>query len=621
MIKKTFIYISGLILIFIFPACNTDFLNTQPLDQISSAAVWKDGALSEGFVTEIYNGLGNGGFDEQMLASLSDDAIFTHPGRGIKVVNEGTLNSDNLGWVSDTYAWGSMYSRIRDCNLALKNLATATFDDQALNNRLRGEVHFLRAYFFQQLLRYYGAVPLIDSAYELNDDYSIARNSYAECVDFIVRECDSATALLSGKTMDQGRASEAAALALKSRVLLYAASDLHDIPTASAKSATIAGYEHPELLGYTSGDRTARWKKAQAAAKAVIDLSGYGYKLNLTSPVSKEEGKKNYMSIAMGGESKSTETDPAAASDLIFARYFSPNKDEAGEYVGRNNGPNGYHNWAGNTPIGQLVDAYLMDDGSEFSWNNSTEAAHPYKDRDPRFYASILYDGADWKPRNIVSGNVDPANQIQTGVYEGNNGEFIGGLDTRESAIEDWNGSWTGYYVRKFTDPDPKIVEQTDRQYIPWPFFRYTEAVLNYVEACIHLQQENEARKWLSRIRYRSGMPAVTATGNSLVQVYRNERRIEMAFEEQRYHDVRRWMIAPQTLGQLPEFIKIVGKLKSGKSSLTPYHHDESVYKYTYTPFKDNTLENRKWKDKMYFRPFSRSEINKNNKLIQNPGY
>src|SRR5699024_9357711 len=113
---------------------------------------------------------------------------------------------------------------------------------------------------------------------------------------------------------------------------------------------------HPELLGYTSGDRTARWKKAQAAAKAVIDLSGYGYKLNLTSPVSKEEGKKNYMSIAMGGESKSTETDPAAASDLIFARYFSPNKDEAGEYVGRNNGPNGYHNWAGNTPIGQLVD-------------------------------------------------------------------------------------------------------------------------------------------------------------------------------------------------------------------------------------------------------------------------
>src|SRR5699024_3242885 len=234
MIKKTFIYISGLLLIFIFPACNTDFLNTQPLDQISSNAVWKDGALSEGFVTEIYNGLGNGGFDEQMLASLSDDAIFTHPGRGIKVVNEGTLNSDNLGWVSDTYAWGSMYSRIRDCNLALKNLATATFDDQALNNRLRGEVHFLRAYFFQQLLRYYGAVPLIDSAYELNDDYSIARNSYAECVDFIVRECDSATALLSGKTMDQGRASEAAALALKSRVLLYAASDLHDTPTASA---------------------------------------------------------------------------------------------------------------------------------------------------------------------------------------------------------------------------------------------------------------------------------------------------------------------------------------------------------------------------------------------------
>src|SRR5699024_4613331 len=184
MIKKTFIYISGLILIFIFPACNTDFLNTQPLDQISSAAVWKDGALSEGFVTEIYNGLGNGGFDEQMLASLSDDAIFTHPGRGIKVVNEGTLNPDNLGWVSGTYAWGSMYSRIRDCNLALENLATATFDDQALNNRLRGEVHFLRAYFFQQLLRYYEAVPFFDSTYELKYDFSIAIISNPTVLDF-----------------------------------------------------------------------------------------------------------------------------------------------------------------------------------------------------------------------------------------------------------------------------------------------------------------------------------------------------------------------------------------------------------------------------------------------------
>lgn len=620
--KKTFLIIGAVcISLWTITACNQDFLNTKPLDQVSSEDVWKDGSLAEAFVTEIYNGLGNGGFDEQMLASLSDESVFTHPGRGIKVVNEGTLNADNLGWVSGTYEWGSMYSRIRDCNLALENLARATFDDPQLKDRLRGEAHFLRAYFYQQLLRYYGGVPIIDSTYGLNDNYSISRNTYKECVDFIIKDCDSAVALLEGKTMDKGRCSKAAALALKSRVLLYAASDLHDIPAAKMKSSLIAGYPHPEYLGYTEGDRMERWQKAKDAAKAVLDLPGYGYKLDLTAPVSAEEGTKNYLSIAMGGGSKSSDADPAAASELIFARYFNANKDEGGEYVGRNNGPNGYHNWAGNTPIGELVDDYEMADGSKFSWSNPAQAAHPYDNRDPRFYASILYDGAGWKPRDIVSGDVDPANEIQTGHYETNGGEMIPGLDTRESSIEDWNGSWTGYYVRKFTDPDPNIVEQTGRQYIPWPFFRYTEAVLNYVEACIHLNQEDEARTWLNKIRFRAGMPAILASGTTLRDEYRNERRIEMAYEEQRYHDTRRWMIAPQTLGRLPEFIKITGKLKPGKTAPNPYHHDESIYTYTYTPIKDKALENRKWEDKMYFRPFGRDEINKNDKLIQNPGY
>lgn len=605
----------------IFTACNTDFLNTKPLNQVSSEDVWKDAALSEAFVTDLYNGLGQGGFDEQMLASLSDEAVFTHPGRGIKVVNEGTLNPDNQGWVSGTYSWNSMYSRIRACNLALENLAKATFDDQTLNDRLRGESHFLRAYYYQQLLRYYGAVPIIDSSYGLGEDYSIARNTYEECVNFIVQECDSAAILLDGKTMDKGRCSKAAALALKSRVLLYAASDLHDIPTAKAKSSLIAGFAHPELLGYVSGDRIERWQKAKDAAKAVLDIPDYGYKLDLMAPVSPEEGKNNYISIAMGGGSKASVADPAAASELIFARYFTPNKSEGGQQQGLYNGPNGYHNWAGNEPIGELVDDYEMMDGSKFSWNDPAEAAHPYENRDPRFYASILYDGADWKPRNKISGNVDPANQIQSGHYENNNGEMMPGLDTRESSIENWNGSWSGYYCRKFIDPDPNLIDNTMRQYIPWPFFRYTEAIFNYVEACIHLNLEDEARTWLNKIRFRAGMPAITASGEALVKEYRNERQIEMAYEEQRYHDTRRWMTAPQTLGRLPEFIKVIGKLKPGKKAPVPYRHDEDIYTYTYTPVKDDALENRRWVDKMYFRPISRDEINRNEKLIQNPGY
>ncbi|HEY6082748.1 MAG TPA: RagB/SusD family nutrient uptake outer membrane protein [Chitinophagaceae bacterium] len=604
----------------VFASCNKDFLNTKPLDKASSAIVWKDGALSQAFVTDIYNGLGNGGFDEQMLASISDEAVFTHAGRGINTINEGTLNPSNLGWVSGTYEWGSMYGRIRACNLALAELNNATFSDTVLNNRLRGEAHFLRGYFYQQLVRYYGGVPLISKPYGLNQDYTIARNTFEDCVNFIVKDCDSAYVLLAGKHMDKGRASSAAALALKSRILLYAASDLHDIPTAKAKSSVIAGYSNPELLGYISGDRTARWQKAKDAAKAVLDLPGYGYKLNLTAPVTPDEGRKNYISIAMAGGSKSSDADPGAASELIFARYFIPDKDEGGENQGLYNGPNGYHNWAGNTPIQELVDDYEMMDGSKFDWNNSSDADSPYVNRDPRFYASVLYDGAPWKPRNKISGNVDPANQIQTGQYQVGSG-MIPGLDTRQSAIENWNGSWSSYYFRKFIDPDPNIVDNNTKQFVPWPFFRYTEAVFNYAEACIELGQDAEALTWLNKIRFRAGMPAITLAGDALRQEYRNERRIEMAFEEQRYHDARRWMIAPSTLGRKVEYMSVTGTLKPGATAPSPYRYDNSIYNYSYKVVVDNSLEDRQWLDKMYFRPISRDEVNKNNKLIQNPGY
>ena len=605
-------------------ACNKDFLNTKPLGEVSSADVWKDGALTEAFVTEIYNGLETGGFNEQMLASLTDEAVFTHTGRSINTINEGSLSPSNTGWVSGTYNWATMYSRIRSCNVALENIRTATFDNQALKDRLSGEAHFLRGYYYQQLVRYYGGVPLVDRAYGLDEDYTIARSSFEDCVNFIVKECDSAIALLNGVSMAKGRATANAALALKSRILLYAASDMHDIPTLQSKTSFLSGYAAPEVLGYTSGDRVARWQTAKVAAKAVMDAAGSGYKLDLNAPVTAEQGRNNYMSIAMGGGSKAPGVDASAASEIIFGRYFVPEKDEGGSYQGLYNGPNGYHNWAGNTPIGLLVDDYEMMDGSKFDWNNAALKSAPYKNRDPRLYASILYDGADWKPRDLISGNVDPANQIQTGQYDLKIGGTLvnfNGLDTRSSTIEDWNGSRTGYYVRKFIDPDPGIVDNNTRQYLPWPFFRYTEAVFNYIEACIELGEDPEARNWLNKIRFRSGMPAITESGTALRDRYRNERRIEMSFEEQRYHDARRWLIAPTTLGRKITFISVLGKFKPGKELNGTYKHDETIYNYTYTPVVDENHEDRTWLDKMYFRPINLDEINKNDKLVQNPGY
>ena len=614
---KTGMVTSLIAVFFLLTACNDDFLDTQPLDKISSSATWSDGTLSEAFVFSVYSYLGFGGFEEQMQAVITDEAFFTHAGRNINTFNEGSESPSNVAWTSSTYAWSNMYSAIRQANVAIANLPEATFEDQSLKDKLMGEAHFLRAYYYHQLLRFYGGVPIIDSPYTLDDDLSIARSTFAQTVDFIVAELDKSASLLTGKDMAEGRASRIAAMALKSRVLLYAASDLHESSKAPSGYGT-------DLHAY-SGGQQARWQAAQQAAKAVLDITS-GYKTDLTEPVSHEEGKANAVAISMGG--KSAVADAGASSELIFVRTLSSkytpedNWPLGGTHFGVNNGPNGYHNWSGNPPIQQMVDDYEMMDGSSFDWDNTTHKADPYASRDPRFYAHVLYDGAPWKPRPSDVVAIDPYDEIQTGYYDDGNGGLINGVDTRESPIENWNGSRTRYNLRKWIDPDPAIKENlTSHQVIPWPFIRYAEVVLNYVEASINLGQEDEARNWMNKTRFRVGMPAVTESGPALLAKYINERRIELAFEEHRYHDARRWLIAPETLGRGIEKINVTATLKPGKSPHVPYRHDKAVYDYTYEVQNETSIENRTWKDKMYYRPISRDEINKNELLVQNPGY
>lgn len=614
-IKHIFVLVTAL---FTIASCNSDFLNTEPLGEVSQAAVWTDPALADAFVTGIYQGFGNGGFDEQMLASLTDESIFTHPGRGITTITEARTNSADDGWVNNTIFWGNMYSYIRRANIAIEELSEPQFEnDGGIVDRLLGEAKFMRAYYYHQLARYYGGVPIVDRPYGLGEEtYEAPRNTWEETINFIISDLDDAATLLAGKSMAAGRSSELAALALKSRVLLYAASDLHDGPTASANSSLLAGFSDLDLLAYTGGDRTQRWQQAQAAAKAVLDKAS-GNLYGLSSPVSHEEGIQNYINNSLsrnGGE-----------NELIMARYFINAKQENGGRQGLFNGPNGYNNWAGNSPVQLLVDDYEMMDGTEFDWNNPEHAANPYENRDARFYASILYDGAQWKPRSSANQAKDPLGQIQTGTYEitDESGAKVThfGLDTRNSPIEDWNGSYTGYYIRKFIDPDPAIVDQNTWQEVPWPILRYTEAVLNYVEASLELGQEDEARAWLNQIRFRVGQPALTSSGDELMEDYRNERRIEMAYEEQRYHDARRWMIAEETLGRKANTISITGTLKPGETN-SLYRYDPEIYNYVYKVVPiDPGKENRTWLDKMYYIPILRDELNRNTLLIQNPGF
>ena len=594
-------------------ACNTDFLNTRPLGEATKDDVWQDQALAEAFVNEIYNGLSSGGFLETMLSSATDETMFTH-NYGMKNMGEATISPTDAEYVNNrgTFQWDDMYKRIRACNVFFQNVGKVPFEKTATGERLRGEVYFLRAYFYHQLVRAYGGVPLIDTVYTLEDkDYTVARNSFSDCVEHIVRDCDSAAHLLQGKeniTL-KGRATEGAALALKSRILVYAASDLYDFPTASTKAPVIATVASHDVLGYTSGDRAARWRRAKAAALAVMDLNRYS--LAFPTPATPEEASANYQKMFLGDNSES-----------IFSRYFLNAKSEAGGQIGLYNGLNGYHNWSGNTPTQLLVDDYEMADGTPFNWSNPMHKAKPYLNRDPRFYASILYDGANWRQRPSDVAAKDPANQAQTGIYEVWDAEHsqtinAPGLDTRQGPVENWNGSFTGYYMKKFIDP--AVDAQYFRQEVPYPFFRYTEVLFNYAEACMELGEENETRKYLNEIRTRAGMPTTSESGAALKARLQREKEIEMVFEEQRFFDVRRWMVAPATVGRALRGINVVGKLKPNVK-VTLYQHDENSYDYTYTPV---TLvnENRIWLDKMYFMPLQRDEMNRNNKLVQNPGY
>ena len=624
--KKRKLVLLGLLTVALIPiSCNEDFLETQPLDSISADATWADGALSQAFVFNVYSSLGYGGFEEEGLASLTDEAMFIHSGRGINVINEGSLSPAGTGNVNIIPQWNELYLAVRKANIAIQELPNATFEDQSLKDRLLGEAHFLRAYYYHQLMRYYGSAPLIETPYGLDEDYSVARGTFAENVDFIVSDLDQAISLLDGKDITAGRASKLSAMGLKSRVLIYAASDLRDGPTASAKSSVLGSYSNLDLVAYTSGDRAARWNTAKAAAKAVLDETT-GYKLDLTAPATAEDATETYVSIAMGGGSAIG--DPAARAELLFERTHTPlftvesNWPLGGIHQGINNGPNGYHNWAGNTPIQQLVDDYQMMDGSDFDWSNPEHAAAPYENRDPRLSATILYDGSGWKPRPSDVAAIDPYDEIQTGTYADGSGGIINGVDMRDSPIENWNGSRTGYYVRKFIDADPAVVDnQSSAQVVPWPFIRYTEVLLNYVEASIATGDEGEARNWLNKIRFRAGMPAITSSGTDLLEAYINERRVELAYEEHRYHDARRWMIADQTLGRGIKVMKVTATLKAGATPRTPYQYDPTVYNYTYTVVDNNDNETRTWDDKMYYMPLSRDEINRNELLVQNPGY
>lgn len=573
--------------------CDDSIMDLKPLDQLSERDVWNDPALAEAFLYDIYRGIGHG-LNGTTLWAMTDDGHNTRGG-GVTQHNQANISSSSLGAIGGSrfshYRWGDLYSSIRDANIFIEGIREANFDDEERKNRMKGEAHFLRAFFYHNLLKMYGGVILTTKVYQLNEDYTAARASFQETVDFIIADADSAAALLplTNPAAEAGRATKGAALALKARVLLYAASDLYHLNPFGM-----------EETGYTNAqNREAFWRAAKNAAREVIDLGIY--ELYRAEPAAGESPAQNYADLWLN----------PVNNEIIFARYFIKTRDDIPN-VGRYAGPNGYHNWGSNTPTQNIVDAYRMADGSKFDWNNPAHAAAPYENRDPRFYASIQYDGAKWVPRPSDVVHLDPVGIIQTfATLTLPDGSEVPGLDTRNGPIESWNGTYSGYYLRKYIDPT--VDHQFEMQEVPWIFIRYAEVLLNYAEASIELGEEDDARWALNQVRRRAGMPPfdVSVSGEELKEEYQNERRVELSFEEHRYFDVRRWMIAPETLGQNAKGIEILVKGTDPTDRSTYYDYQYSII----------DVEQRAWDDKMYFFPIARDELNRNDKLVQNPGF
>lgn len=585
-----FICLTGL---FLF-GCNKSFLDKKPQDQYSDEEVWKDLALMETFVNSIYYNIPHG-FTELMIASITDETILTYDGGSSNVTKSLITPSDYsvfeignfIGVHTYKMSWTWVYKQIRACNLFLQKAEEGDYSNAQLKNRLIGEVYFLRAYDYHNLVFLYGGVPLITKVYGLNEDYLVSRNTFKECIDFIVADCDRAAQLLPlvQDESNLGRATKGAALALKARVLLYAASELYN------NSTWANGYGHPELIGYVGADRKELWTLAKKAAKDVIDLNQYElYKAN---PSLSDDVAKNYEEIFI---SKSNSED-------IFIRSFVESSRRDRYNPGLFNNPNGYYGFGGNTPVQQTVDAYEMKDGTKFSWSNPSHSKDPYLNREPRFYANILFDGAKWRSRDAAGVSQDPVGVIQTSYRQQPDGSFLGGLDTRSTTVaakED--GSYTGYYLRKFIDP--QIDPQFTLQVWPWRFIRYAEVLLCYAEASAELGEGSEARKFLNMIRARAGLPDITVSGAALVESVRHERRIELMFEDHRFFDIRRWMIAPQVLSDDAQGIDIRYKIGQSKPE-----------------YKIIPVRVRAWLDRSYFMPIQLEEINRNKLLIQNPLY
>lgn len=550
-------------------ACRKDY-EKIPLEKVTIEYVFdKDdslGTYANRFLNSLYSKL-PGGYNRvggDLLDAASDDAISGLVGTSA-VLQLATGAYTSYTAIPDESPWNNAYAAIRSASIFVSNIDVSPVKEKLPNGRSiryawKGEARFIRALFYFELLKRYGGIPLMgDSVRALGDDVQVPRSSFGECVNYIVNECEAIKDSLrpnpvAAPELNSHRVTRGAAQALKARVLLYAASPLFNGQNIAANNL---------LTGYAAFDKE-RWKLAADAARELITEQKFSLLPNFKNVFITQHN-----------------------SEVLFFRQGGNNTD-----IENTNGPVGFAIVArGRTnPTQELVNAFPMNTGlpvaDPASGYNSND---PYAKRDPRLAMSILYNGARWLNT-----------ELQT---------FEGGQH-RPGGAEP--GTKTSYYMRKFMGNFENAAQYANTSH-DWIILRYTEVLLNFAEAENEYNgATSEVYQVLKDLRARAGIIAgadgmyglkENMTAEQMREVIRNERRIELAFEEHRFWDIRRWKIAQQVYGNSLHGMSII---KEGPAFS---YNVVEVFKPVFIA------------PKMYLYPIPYDEVVKNDNMRQNPGW
>lgn len=515
---------------------------------------------TEQMLTNVYSYMPKdlGAVSGAMRDCACDDAEYGNSGSPVQYFTNGSWSAVNT--VDD--AW-NLYYGIRAANSFIEEVAKTDFSryehDVQYANWMKKLAYFpyearvLRAHYFFELARRYGDIAMPLTVLDKDGANSIVKTSFDDVVEFIVSECDECAPMLPDSYADQpgaqiGRVTKGFAMAVKSKALLYAASPLHN----------------------ETGD-AEKWKRS---AKAALDMIRSGiYSLDPDGCVNDISSPEVVM-MAIGGDSQDFEL-------KNFPVRFTE---------GRRTGP------TATFPSQNLVDAFETINGAavkltDAGWVSDDpqfDPQKPYDNRDPRFYRTVLANGMTFKGSEIE-------------VFEG-------GADHAEVTA---GGSPTGYFLRKYIQETTSFVpDKTVTNKHHWVVYRYAETLLAYAESMVNAFGSPDysdpdypySALWaLNQVRSNAGMPE--ADGDDFKNKLINEWRVEFAFEDHRFWDVRRWKIGDETQREL-----VAVNIRRDEDGTLNFYRQ--VY------------ENRKWTDRMYFYPIPQSELFKNRNLYpQNIGW